>query len=86
MTEYILQERQREFAFEGKRWYDLLRNAKRNNYQDIIFLINSARISVPSDRQQAAINKLRDKNIHYMPIFLYEMQTNKLLVQNPFYK
>jgi hypothetical protein len=86
MTEYILQERQREFAFEGKRWYDLLRNAKRNNYQDIIFLLNSARISVPSDRQQAAINKLRDKNSHYMPIFLYEMQTNKLLVQNPFYK
>ncbi len=86
MTEYILQERQREFAFEGKRWYDLLRNAKRNNYQDINFLLNSARISVPSDRQQAAINKLRDKNSHYMPIFLYEMQTNKLLVQNPFYK
>ncbi len=29
----ILEERQRELAFEGKRWYDVLRNAKRNNYE-----------------------------------------------------
>jgi starch-binding outer membrane protein, SusD/RagB family len=86
MEEYILQERQREFAFEGKRWFDLLRNAKRNNYQQLDYLIKAAAISVPSDRQQAAFNKLRDKNSHYFPIYLYEMQTNKLLVQNPFYK
>ena len=33
IAEYILKERSREFAFEGKRWFDLLRNAKRNNYQ-----------------------------------------------------
>ena len=86
MEEYILQEREREFAFEGKRWYDLLRNAKRNNYQQMSYLIKMASISIPSDRQQAAFNKLRDKNSHYFPIYLYEMQTNKLLVQNPFYK
>jgi len=86
MEEYILQERQREFAFEGKRWYDVLRNAKRNNYQQINYLLKMAAISVPSNRQQAAFNKLRDKNSHYFPINLYEMQTNKLLIQNPFYK
>lgn len=86
MEEYIMQERQREFAFEGKRWYDVLRNAKRNNYQQLNYLLKMAAISIPSDRQQAAFNKLRDKNSHYFPIYLYEMQTNKLLVQNPFYK
>ncbi|MEO6229553.1 MAG: RagB/SusD family nutrient uptake outer membrane protein [Ferruginibacter sp.] len=86
MEEYILQERQREFAFEGKRWYDVLRNAKRNNYQGLNYLLKMAAISVPSNRQQAAFNKLRDKNSHYLPIYLYEVQTNKLLVQNPFYK
>lgn len=86
MESYILQERQREFAFEGKRWYDVLRNAKRNNYQGLEYLMKMAAVSVPSDRQQAAFNKLRDKNSHYMPIYLYELQTNKLLVQNPFYK
>ncbi|GAA4734215.1 RagB/SusD family nutrient uptake outer membrane protein [Flavisolibacter ginsenosidimutans] len=86
MEEYILQERQREFAFEGKRWYDVLRNAKRNNYQNLKYLLDVAAISIPADRQQAAFNKIRDHNSHYLPIYLYELQTNKLLVQNPFYK
>jgi starch-binding outer membrane protein, SusD/RagB family len=86
MEAFILQERQREFAFEGKRWYDVLRNAKRNNYQNASYLLNMAALSVPSDRQQVAFNKLKDNNSHYLPIHLYELQTNKLLVQNPFYK
>jgi hypothetical protein len=81
-----LQERQREFAFEGKRWFDVLRNAKRNNYQHLDYLLKMAAISVPPERQQAALSKLKDPNSHYMPIFLYELQTDKLLVQNPFYK
>jgi starch-binding outer membrane protein, SusD/RagB family len=86
MEEYILQERQREFAFEGKRWYDVLRNAKRNNYQNRRYLLEMAAISVPQDRRQTAFSKLQDNNSHYLPIYLYELQTNKLLVQNPFYK
>lgn len=86
MEIFILQERQREFAFEGKRWFDVLRNAKRNNYQNIQFLMDMAAISIPQDRQQAAFAKLKDRNSHYMPINQTEMQTNKLLVQNPFYK
>jgi hypothetical protein len=86
MATFILEERQREFAFEGKRWYDVLRNAKRNNYQNLNLLLDMASISLPSDRRQAAFNKLRDKNSHYFPIFFYEIQTNKLLEQNPFYK
>lgn len=86
MEKFILQERQREFAFEGKRWFDVLRNAKRNNYQNIQYLMDMAVISIPQDRQQAAINKLKDNNSHYMPINLSEMQANKLLEQNPFYK
>jgi hypothetical protein len=86
MTGYILEERQRELAFEGKRWYDVLRNAKRNNYEGMGFLLTMAGISIPSDRLQAALNKLRDKNSHYFPIHTYELQTNRLLEQNPFYK
>ncbi|MGZ5191859.1 MAG: RagB/SusD family nutrient uptake outer membrane protein, partial [Flavisolibacter sp.] len=82
----ILEERQREFAFEGKRWYDVLRNAKRNNYERLQLLLDMASISLPVDRRQAAFNKLRDKNSHYFPIYFYELQTNKLLQQNPFYK
>ncbi|MFT4061241.1 MAG: RagB/SusD family nutrient uptake outer membrane protein [Edaphocola sp.] len=86
MTSFILEERQREFAFEGKRWYDLLRNAKRNDYQNLSFILNSAAISVPASLQQSAQNKLKDPNSHYLPIYNYELETNPLLVQNPFYR
>jgi hypothetical protein len=36
----ILNERAREFAFEGKRWFDLLRFAKRNRWENKNLLIN----------------------------------------------
>lgn len=86
VLDYILEERAREFAFEGKRWFDVLRNAKRNNYKRLDLLIELTARSVPSERQQSAIAKIKDANSHYLPIYQYEVQTNTLLVQNPFYK
>jgi hypothetical protein len=86
IQDFILLERSREFCFEGKRWFDVLRNAKRNNYQRLSILLNMVAISVPSNMQQSAQTKMRDHNCHYLPVYLYELQTNKLLVQNPFYK
>jgi starch-binding outer membrane protein, SusD/RagB family len=86
IQDFILQERSREFCFEGKRWYDVLRNAKRNNYERLSILLNMVAISVPSNQQQSAQAKMQDKNAHYFPIYLTELQTNKLLVQNPFYR
>ncbi len=81
--DFILMERAREFAFEGKRWYDLLRNAKRNNYQRLTILLQMVANTVPPDRQQSAIAKFQDKNSHYFPIYFYELQTDKQLVQKP---
>ncbi|MBN8686940.1 MAG: RagB/SusD family nutrient uptake outer membrane protein [Chitinophagales bacterium] len=86
IQDFILLERSREFCFEGKRWFDVLRNAKRNNYQRLSILLNMVSISVPSNMQQSAQTKMQDHNCHYLPVYLYELQTNKLLVQNPFYK
>ncbi len=86
VIDYILDERAREFAFEGKRWFDLLRNAKRNNYARLDILINVAVSTAPLNQQQSIIAKLRDTNSHYLPINTYELYTNKALVQNPFYK
>lgn len=86
LTDYILAERGREFAFEGKRWYDLLRNAKRNNYARLDILLTAISSSVPPDLQQSAINKFKDPNNHYFPIYSYELTTDPNLVQNPFYK
>ena len=86
IADYVLRERAREFAFEGKRWFDLLRNARRNNYQRLDILLDVVAGTVPPNRQQSAIAKFRDKNCHYLPILTYELTTNKALVQNPFYK
>jgi len=86
LTDYVLAERAREFAYEGKRWYDLLRNAKRNNYARIDILTNAAVRVVPAAFQQSTVNKLKDPNSHYFPINQYEIQNNPNLVQNPFYR
>lgn len=86
IQDFILLERSREFCFEGKRWFDVLRNARRRNYARLPILLNMVAQSVPSNLQQSAQAKFRDVNSHFMPIYLYELQTNKKLVQNPFYK
>ncbi|WP_114778426.1 RagB/SusD family nutrient uptake outer membrane protein [Botryobacter ruber] len=85
LTDYILEERARELAFEGKRWFDVLRNSRRNNYERMDILLNMVSQSAPADRQQSIINKYRDKLSHFLPIYQFELQTNKNLVQNPFY-
>ena len=86
LTDYLLLERAREFAFEGKRWYDLLRNAKRNNYARLDILLSAAITSAPPASQQAVLNKLKDVNSHYFPIYYNEIKVDPNLVQNPFYQ
>lgn len=86
ITDYLLDERAREFAYEGKRWFDLLRNAKRNNYERLDILLEAGIAGALPEQQQSVLAKLRDPNSHYLPINTFELFTNKALVQNPFYK
>ncbi|MGI4020991.1 MAG: RagB/SusD family nutrient uptake outer membrane protein [Janthinobacterium lividum] len=86
LTDYVVAERAREFAFEGKRWYDLLRNAKRNNYARLDLILAAVTISAPPASQQTILNKFRDVNSHYFPIYYNELRTDPNLVQNPFYQ
>ncbi len=83
---YILAERSREFAFEGKRWFDILRTSRKENYAYLNILIGIALQSAPANQQQSITAKLKDPNSHYLPINENELFTNKALVQNPFYK
>lgn len=85
VAKYVLDERAREFSFEGKRWYDLLRYAKRNNYTNIDVLGQAAIQNVPSYLIQTILNKFKDVNSHYLPINQDELQADPLLVQNPYY-
>jgi starch-binding outer membrane protein, SusD/RagB family len=86
VSRFILEERAREFMFEGKRWYDVLRYVKRNNYAQLDYLLDMVAGTVPANTVRATQTKMKDYNSHYFPIFQYELQTNKQLEQNPFYK
>ncbi|SFE96596.1 Starch-binding associating with outer membrane [Chitinophaga sp. CF118] len=86
ISNYILEERAREFAFEGKRWYDVLRNAKRDNYAHLDIILDMVAANAPGNMQQSIINKYKDVRSHYFPINQYELQADKQLVQNPYYQ
>ncbi|GAB3412867.1 RagB/SusD family nutrient uptake outer membrane protein [Niabella aquatica] len=85
ITKYIIEERARELAFEGKRWFDLLRLAKKQNYANIEVLAELVAKTADVTVQQSAINKIRDKDSHYLPILETELFKDPLLKQNPFY-
>jgi starch-binding outer membrane protein, SusD/RagB family len=85
MTEVILFERQRELAYEGKRWFDVLRNAKRNNYSRNDILVQMIENSAPADVVDLVISKYSDTRSHYFPIFYEEVEVNDKLEQNPYY-
>jgi hypothetical protein len=80
MEELLLEERQREFMFEGKRWFDLVRVARRDGN-------NNRLISLASRKYIENVNaikiKLADPNIIYFPYAKSELKVNPLLVQNP---
>jgi hypothetical protein len=81
----ILEERARELAFEGKRWFDLLRMGRRNNYARKNKLIEIIVSNVPSTQKRILATKLTNPLGWYLPIYENEMERNKNLVQNPYY-
>ena len=71
---------QREFLFEGKRWYDLVRVARRDGK-------NTRLVNLVTRKYQENVNalkiKLADPNIIYFPYAKNELKVNPLLKQNP---
>ena len=83
----VLAERQREFLFEGKRYFDLVRRMRREGtptqvletylrkkYEEIVSMWSDIR------------PKLNDVDAIYMPINSDELRANTLLKQNRFYE
>jgi len=81
----ILDERAREFMVEGKRWFDILRAAKRNNFAKKQLIIDM--ILAGADIKQQAIlrTKVYDTLSYFLPIPEHEVRYNLNLVQNPYY-
>jgi hypothetical protein len=82
MEELLMEERQREFLFEGKRWFDLVRMARRDG--------NNIRLSTLATRKyienvNAIKIKLANPDRIYFPYAKSELKVNPLLKQNPAY-
>jgi hypothetical protein len=82
MEDLVFQERHREFLFEGKRWFDLIRIARRDNNTER--LIGYAIRKYKQDINVTKI-KLMDPNYVYYPYAKSELKVNPLLKQNPAY-
>ena len=80
--ELVMNERLRELAFEGKRWFDLVRKALRENTTDNIKFV--------ADKLESNSASLKNKMVSidnlFLPIHVDELRFNKNLVQNPAYK
>jgi len=81
----IMNERAIEFAFEGKRWFDLLRMGRRNNFQRKSELIEILVKNVPASKKLILAAKLKDPMGWYLPIEDDELQRNSNLTQNSYY-
>ena len=85
LRQEILDEKGREFMLEGKRWFDLLRAAKRNKFQKKQIIIDMI-LSGADIKQQAILKtKVYDTLSYYLPIAEHELIYNQNLVQNPYY-
>lgn len=81
----ILNQRALELAFEGKRWFDLVRMGRRNDFARKETLIEIIVESVPSTQKRILASKLTNPLGWYLPIYEGEIERNKNLVQNPYY-
>ncbi len=80
----VFDERQREFLFEGKRYFDLLRRINRQGSPTLI--VNTYLSRKYKQLDPATVRtKLSDMDALYMPINIGEMKLNTKLVQNPYY-
>jgi starch-binding outer membrane protein, SusD/RagB family len=83
MEKLVYRERQRELMFEGKRWFDLMRLARRANSTAPLLGYVMKKYSGTASAQAA---KMAVMNALYWPILSSELDVNPELKQNPFYE
>lgn len=81
----IMEERAKEFAFEGKRWFDVLHFAKKNNFENKNLIIQMILEGADVKKKPVLRSRILDTMSYYLPIPESELKSNTKLVQNPFY-
>lgn len=83
MEDLVMNERQRELMFEGKRWFDLVRQCLRDGKNDR--MISKV---IPKFQENASVIriKLATEDILFWPYNRKELKQNELLKQNPAYE
>lgn len=85
----VYAERRREFLFEGKRWFDLMRIARRDMKRDPNngnkALIDCVKTKLDEGADLIA-SRLSSEQALYWPIAKSELDRNTKLTQNPYYK
>jgi len=86
MRKAILDERAREFVIEGKRWFDILRAAKRNKFEKKQIIIDMILAKATNIQMQAVLRtKVFDTMSYYLPVPEHEIRYNTKMEQNPYY-
>lgn len=83
--DYIMEERAKELAYEGKRWFDLMRLGRRNNFARKSTFIETVVANYTASEQRILATRLNQPMGWYLPISKDELQRNMNLVQNPYY-
>ena len=80
MRALVIEERQRELMFEGKRWYDLVRRSQRDG--NTAYLVGTVSRK-GSSGTGALSSKLSRMEAIYWPYYINELKVNRNLTQNP---
>ncbi len=82
VKDLVLRERHREFMWEGKRWFDLVRMARRDDNTSGLVNFVMKKFGGSGSNLEAKMSVI---DALFMPIHYDELVANPALVQNPFY-
>jgi hypothetical protein len=85
LEDIILEEREKEFCGEGKRWFDLVRMGRRNNYERMNRFIEILSDNKSYEEAEIVRSKYSNPDSWFLPIHQDEIDQNNNLVQNPYY-
>lgn len=83
--DFILDERARELAYEGKYWFDVLRIGRRDNGARRDLIIEALIANATAQDRSLLQAKFQDSNSWFLPINQGELSINNNLEQNPYY-